>query len=129
MTSTLTPPASPGKAEIEGAALEQNDYMAKGPRSPVEEQANSRRGGRRSAPSRAPPKRGADGKRLSVARCATADSMQMKMMQRGLRAALAGKGDDDSERPPSPTDDAPPLSVGILICNDDDSDSSIGDRD
>jgi hypothetical protein len=108
------------------------------PKSPIK-----RRGGRRGAPTRGAPTRGAptrgrgsgSSEKRSVLRCTTADSMEMKAMQNGLRAApvsAEGDGDnaDDSERPPSPMDGGPPITVGVLLDDcEDHSASSLEDND
>jgi hypothetical protein len=117
-------------------AVKSSGEAVEAPASPAK-----RRGGRRGAPTRGAPTRGApmrgrgsgSSDKRSVLRCTTADSMEMKAMQNGLRAApvsAEGNGDDadDSERPPSPTDDGPPI-VGILLDCEEHSASSIEDDD
>jgi hypothetical protein len=119
------------------AAKSSGEEAVEAPTSPAK-----RRGGRRGAPTRGAPTRGAPTRgrgsgssdKRSVLRCTTADSMEMKAMQNGLRAApvsAEGNGDDvdDSERPPSPMDGGPPISVGILLDCEDHSASSIEDND
>jgi hypothetical protein len=145
MTDSASPPVSPSK-EKKHSSIERKDtadsmdmrHMAQeaaksseaAPASP-----NKRRGGRRGAPARSAPTRGRGaGSRRNVLRCSTADSMEMKAMQNGLRAApvsAEGNGDDvdDSERPPSPMVGGPPISVGILLDCKDDSASSLEDND
>jgi hypothetical protein len=144
-TDLASPPVSPNKETKRngggGSPLERKDTadsmdmrnMAKAARSPVAaEPRNKRRGGRRGAPERGRGS-GASDKR-AVIRCTTADSMDMKAMQNGLRAApvsAAGNDDDidNSERPPSPMLGGPPLSVGVLLDCEDHSASTIGDED
>jgi hypothetical protein len=150
-------PASPSKVRKETGMgghipLERKDtadsvdmrHMAQAAKSAAEAPASptKRRGGRRGAPARAAPTRGAPTRgrgsggsdKRGVLRCTTADSMEMKAMQNGLRAApvsAEGNGDDvdDSERPPSPMDGGPPISVGVLLDGEDHSASSIEDND
>jgi hypothetical protein len=142
-TEPTSPPVSPSKETKEngggGNPLERNNTadsmdmrnMAKAAKSSGVEAAprNKRRGGRRGAPERGRGS-GASDKR-AVIRCTTADSMDMKAMQNGLRAApVSADHDDDvddSERPPSPMLGGPPLSVGVLLDCEDHSASSFGD--
>jgi hypothetical protein len=157
MTDPATPPISPSEEKKDssiGASplLERKDtadsadmrHMAQAAKSSgaVESLPNKRRGGRRGAPTRGAPTRGVPTRgrgsggsdRRGILRCSTADSMEMKAMQNGLRAApvsAEGTGDDvdDSERPPSPMDGGPPISVGVLLDCEDGSASSIEDND
>jgi hypothetical protein len=153
-TDPVTPPVSPNIERKDtgfcGSPLERKDtadsmdmrhmaHAAKSSSAAVEASPspNKRRGGRRGAPTRSAPTRGrgsGGSDRRAVLRCATADSMEMKAMQNGLRAApvsAEGNGDDvdESERPPSPMDGGPPTSVGLFLDCDDHSASSIEDND
>jgi hypothetical protein len=150
---TTSDPASPPVSPSRDKKMERKDtadsmdmrHMAQAAKSSEEApplSPSKRRGGRRGAPTRAAPTRGAPTRgrgsgssdKRSVLRCTTADSVEMKAMQNGLRAApvsAEGDGDnaDDSECPPSPIDGGPPISVGVLLDCEDHSASSIEDND
>jgi hypothetical protein len=154
MADPTSPPVSPSKetkesvigghsplARTDTADSQDMRHMAQAAKSSAEvEPRNKRRGGRRGAPTRDAPTRGAPTRgrgaggsdKRGVIRCTTADSMQMAAMQNGLRGATVsaeGNEDDDSERPPSPMEGGPPISVGVLLDCEDHSASSIEEND